>query len=171
MSPVPRERSIHFHHYPPLRLHSTSYIRYVPIFALTVTVTTTASFRFFYVCLVGVLAATAAVEIAVSYFERQLLYDTMDAELRAAQASGRVSTSVSSKIAPYKAKDESESVEAPKRHGSFRRHNSKTNGFAFAHPEGGDINQRSLSFIGIRHAVSAFDKRGDDVVELEEKVP
>ena len=172
----------------------------------------------------------------MSYFERQLFYDKLDAELRAAQGDANVSTTtISPKVAPSKAnsvvpecsldksdsaestatketqdqsKNESskasesdsesdsgsipsrnrhgtasdgqvvkpaevtskKSVEAPKKYGSFQRHNSKTNGFAFAHAEGGDMHQRSLSFIGIRHAVNAFDK-SRSIVEIEEKVP
>ena len=183
----------------------------------------------------GVLCATAAVEIAITYFERRLFYNKLDAELCTAETE---STAKSPKVTPFK--DESETVvpecslpkaeqaatstaanepkksestkvkavesdsesdsstssstrrerlgsasngevvkptpltkkktiEAPKKYGSFQRHNSKTNGFAFAHAEGGDLNHRSLSFVGIRHAVNAFHT-GDGVVEIEEKV-
>ena len=105
----------------------------------------------------GVIAGTSAVEVAVSYFERQLFFDKMDAELRAAQGSGyKVKPRIdSNSVAPV-------SSLPPERKSSFHRHNSKNNGFAFAHPEGGDIRQRNLSFMGIRLGVDTSD---------EEKVP
>ena len=138
-----------------------SLMYYIAIYTLTVTLTTTASFRFFYVALVGVIAGTSAVEVAVSYFERQLFFDKMDAELRAAQGSAY---SPSSKVKPRIDSNSivPESSVPPERKSSFHRHNSKNNGFAFAHPEGGDIRQRNLSFMGIRLGVDTSD---------EEKVP